>query len=169
MNKTKELLITSLFIALTFLFTMFINIKLPIFSNGGLIHIGNVPLFVASVIFGKKIGMYAGAIGMGMFDLVSGWILWFPFTFLISGIIGYIFGKVNERNFSLSKYIIAIIFVLIIKVFGYYIAEIIIIGNFIVPLSSIPGNILQIFIAGFIAFPIIIFIKKYNYFKINNI
>lgn len=42
-TKTKALVINALFIALTLVATM-INIKLPIMGNGGLIHLGNVPL-----------------------------------------------------------------------------------------------------------------------------
>ena len=41
-DKTKELVIDALFIALTFAATMFINIRLPLMGNGGLIHLGNV-------------------------------------------------------------------------------------------------------------------------------
>ena len=44
-DKTKELVIDALFIALTFVATMFINIRLPLMGNGGLIHLGNVPMF----------------------------------------------------------------------------------------------------------------------------
>ena len=37
-------------------------------------------LFIVSIIFGPKKGAIAGAVGMGLFDLVSGWTLWAPFT-----------------------------------------------------------------------------------------
>ena len=53
-TKTKALVINALFIALTLVATMFINIRLPIMGNGGLIHLGNVPLFVAALVFGRK-------------------------------------------------------------------------------------------------------------------
>lgn len=52
--------------------TCFINIRLPI-GQGGLIHLGNVPLFLIAILFGKKIGALAGAFGMGLFDLMGGW------------------------------------------------------------------------------------------------
>ena len=53
-NTTKTLVINAMFIALTLVATMFINIRLPIMGNGGLIHLGNVPLFIAAFIFGKR-------------------------------------------------------------------------------------------------------------------
>ena len=33
-------------VALTYVFTAFVNVRLPIAANGGLIHLGNVPLFI---------------------------------------------------------------------------------------------------------------------------
>ena len=43
----SEIAITGVCIALTFVATGFINIRLPIAANGGLVHLGNVPLFLA--------------------------------------------------------------------------------------------------------------------------
>lgn len=53
-EKIRELAIDAVFIALTYVFTAFINIKLPIAANGGLIHLGNIPLFIAAIVFGWK-------------------------------------------------------------------------------------------------------------------
>lgn len=64
-DDIRFLTITALFIALTYLFTAFINVRLPIGANGGLIHLGNVPLFLCAIIFGKKSGAIAGGVGMG--------------------------------------------------------------------------------------------------------
>ena len=57
MNKASiyHLSITALFVALTYVFTAFVNIRLPIAANGGLIHLGNVPLFIAAILFGRKV------------------------------------------------------------------------------------------------------------------
>ena len=54
--KTKDLVETALLTALVFVSTAFINIKLPILSSGGLVHLGNVMLFTSALLFGKKIG-----------------------------------------------------------------------------------------------------------------
>ena len=82
LSSVQFLTITAVFVALTYIFTAFINVKLPIAANGGLIHLGNVPLFIGAILFGKKTGAIAGGIGMGLFDLLSGWTLWL-FIFLI--------------------------------------------------------------------------------------
>lgn len=159
MTATKKLTINAMCIALTFVATAFINIRLPIMANGGLIHLGNVPLFLAAMIFGKKTGALAGAFGMGFFDLISGWTAWAPFTFIIAGIMGYAVGKISEKNTTLW-YIIAIVVALIIKIVGYYIAEGILYSNWIAPATSIPGNVVQVVTAGIIVVPIITALKK---------
>jgi len=153
--SVRELTITALFIAIVYVFTAFINVRLPISVNGGLIHLGNVPLFIASIIFGKRTGMFAGGIGMGLFDLLSGWTLWAPFTLVIVGLMGYVVGVVTENRKRIGWYILAMVLACVIKIVGYYIAEAIIYGNWIVPITSVPGNLIQIGLAAVITIVII--------------
>ncbi|MGN0702773.1 MAG: ECF transporter S component [Lentihominibacter sp.] len=150
------LVINALFIALTLVATMFINIRLPLMGNGGLIHLGNVPLFLAAIIYGRKTGALAGAFGMGLFDLISGWTAWAPFTFVIVGAMGYVVGLMAEK-LKFNPYVVntlAVLVALVIKIVGYYFAEVILYHNWFVPLGSIPGNIMQVVVAGIIVVPI---------------
>ena len=153
LSSVQFLTITAAFVALTYIFTAFINVKLPIAANGGLIHLGNVPLFIGAILFGKK----TGGIGMGLFDLLSGWTLWAPFTLVIVGIMGFTVGKLTEdhRHQNMKWYVIAIAAACVIKVVGYYIAEVIIYGNPLAPVSSIPGNLVQIGVAAIIVLVVI--------------
>ena len=57
--STKELVLDAMFIALTYVFTAFVNVRLPIAANGGLIHLGNVPLFICAILLGRRTGMLA--------------------------------------------------------------------------------------------------------------
>ena len=157
LSSVQFLTITAVFVALTYIFTAFINVKLPIAANGGLIHLGNVPLFIGAILFGKKTGAIAGGIGMGLFDLLSGWTLWAPFTLIIVGIMGFTVGKITEdhKHQSMKWYVIAIAAACVIKVVGYYIAEVIIYGNPLAPVSSIPGNLVQIGVAAVIVLVVI--------------
>ena len=140
----RSLSLTALFITLTYLFTAFVNIRLPIGGNGGLIHLGNVPLFIAAILFGKKIGALAGSFGMATFDLLSGWTLWAPFTFVIVGFMGYTTGAITQKHHGFGWNLLAMGCATGIKIVGYYVAEGIIYGNWIAPVFSIPGNLLQV-------------------------
>lgn len=161
-TKTKALVINALFIALTLVATMFINIRLPIMGNGGLIHLGNVPLFIAALVYGKKTGAIAGAFGMASFDLISGWSAWAPFTFIIVGAMGYFAGLISEKVPGKRVFVdtLAIAVALIIKVVGYYFVEVILYGNWIQPIGSIPGNVMQVVLAGIIVVPLVGRLKK---------
>jgi uncharacterized membrane protein len=161
-NKTQILVINALFVALTLVATMFINLKLPIAGNGGLIHLGNVPLFIAAFVFGRRTGAIAGAFGMGLFDLISGWTIWAPFTFIIVGAMGYVAGLISEKvpGKRAVVYSIAVIAALLIKIVGYYFAEVVLYGNWISPFGSMPGNVLQVVFAGLVVVPLVARIKK---------
>ena len=162
-SKTKTIAIYAIFIALTYVCTWLINIRLPFVGSGGLIHLGNVPMLVATLVFGWKAGAIAGSFGMALFDLTSGWLLWSPFTFVIVGLMGLVVGMFAEKkpikNYVLNA-IVAILLAIGIKVGGYYIAEGILYGNWIAPVGSIPGNIIQVSVAAVIAIPVAPILKR---------
>lgn len=158
--NVTDIAITGVCIALTLVATAFINIRLPIAANGGLVHLGNVPLFLAAIIYGKKTGAFAGAFGMGLFDLLSGWTLWAPFTFVIVGLMGYTVGKITENRVGFRWNVLAIAAACVIKVAGYYIAEGIIYSNWVAPALSIPGNLVQIGVAAVIVLPVVEVVRK---------
>ncbi|GAA0713553.1 ECF transporter S component [Paraclostridium ghonii] len=162
---TKDIVETALLISLVFIATRFINIRLPIASNGGLVHLGNTMLFISSIVFGKKKGACAGAFGMALFDLLSEWVIWAPFTFIIRGVMGYIIGSIawskEKRGNSIVTNIVAIIVSGVWMIIGYYITECILYGNYIQPIGSIPGNITQVVIGIIIGVPIAKVLKRY--------
>ncbi|MEG0391867.1 MAG: ECF transporter S component [Anaerovoracaceae bacterium] len=159
-SKTLVLAINGISIALVFLCTWLINLRLPIAANGGLIHMGNVALFLVAIIFGKKTGAIAGAFGMALFDLMGGWFLWAPFTFIIVGLMGYAVGKITEGRTGIGFITLSIIVACAIKIAGYYAAEAVIFGNWAAPIASIPGNLVQIGVAAVIVIPFAGLIKK---------
>lgn len=167
--KTYKLIITSMLIALVFVATMLLNIKLPISANGGLIHLGAAMLFIASILFGPKKGAIAGAFGMGLFDLVAGWTLWAPITFLTRGLQGYLIGKIawskGRNGNNLAFNLLAIIVSTPPMLAGYYIGEAIIFKSWIIPLASIPGDLVQTIIGILVAIPACIALKKLPFFK----
>ena len=164
--STKDLVETALLTALVFVATAFINIKLPILSSGGLVHLGNVMLFASAFLFGKKKGAIAGAVGMALFDLSSGWALWAPFTFVIRGVMGYLVGAIayskdrNGDNFLIN--ILAVVLSGIWMIIGYYITEVILYGNLVAPIASIPGNITQLVVGLVLGLPLAKILKRYT-------
>lgn len=157
---TSRIAITGVCIALTFVATGFINIRLPIAANGGLVHLGNVPLFLAAMLYGKRTGALAGSFGMALFDLFGGWVLWAPFTFVTVGLMGYAVGAITENHHGFWWNVAAVLAACAVKVAGYYLAEGIIYGNWITPVLSIPGNLVQIAVAAVLVLPIVEAVRK---------
>lgn len=162
---TRDMVVTALLTALVFVATFFIHIQLPIMASGGLVHLGNVMLFAIAIVFGKQKGAIAGAVGMALFDLSSGWAVWAPFTFIIRGVMGYMIGSIawskgREGN-SLVINILAIVLSAIWMIAGYYVSEVVLYGNWIAPMASIPGNITQLVIGAVVGVPFAKVLKKY--------
>lgn len=97
---------------------------------------------------------------MGLFDLMGGWTPWAPATFIIVGLMGYTVGVIAEKKDDLTGYTLAIILACAIKVAGYYVAEALIYGNWVQPVLSIPGNLMQIGVAALIVLPMAGTLKK---------
>ena len=154
-SPTRQIVTAALGIALVFAFTSFVNVRLPIAANGGLIHLGNVPLFIIAILYGRRLGALAGGLGMALFDVVGGWRLWAPFTLVSVGLMGYSVGAICENRRSLAAYAVALTVACLIKVVGYYAAEGLIYGNWLAPLTSIPGNLVQIGVASGLVLPVV--------------
>lgn len=147
-NQAKDFALNGVLIALVFIATYFIQIRLPISINGGLVHLGNVVLFTIAILFGRQKGAIAGAFGMGIFDVVSGWMAWAPFTFVIRGLMGWIIGSVAHRNGregrNVALNVLGIVAGSVVMIAGYYVTEGILYGNWVAPVTSIPGNLTQL-------------------------
>jgi uncharacterized membrane protein len=93
------------------------------------------------------------------------WVPWAPFTFVIRFAMGWVVGTIaykNKKNGTSMIYnIIGILLSGIVLIVGYYITEIILLGNLLAPMKSIPGNIAQLLI-GFISLPISSLLIKMN-------
>lgn len=153
-SVAKEVTLNGLLIALVFVSTYLIQVRLPISMNGGLVHMGNVALFTVALVFGGKKGAMAGAFGMGLFDLVSGWVAWAPFTFVVRGVMGYLIGRYAEGfENAWWKAPAAVVIGGVWMLAGYYATEGILYGNWIAPVTSIPGNLTQLGLGAVIAIP----------------
>lgn len=153
----RQIAIYGLFIALVYVATRFINIPGP--TAGGLFHLGNVMSFTIAIVFGKRAGAIAGGVGMALFDLTSPYAIWTPFTLVIRVAMGYIIGymanKEEENNVKGFAYtIVGIVVASLVMIAGYYVTEAILYGNWLLPVESIMGNIMQCIVGSVIALPI---------------
>lgn len=151
----SEITMCGVFAALTFLLTRYIQVQI-IPAKGGLVHLGNVPMFFAAAFFGKRVGAICGGVGMALSDVLSPWIVYAPATLIVVGLMGFVFGLIVKKKPTIVNLIVATVVVLAIKLVGYYLFEVLLTSSFVVPLASIPGNIMQIVTGAIIAIPIIL-------------
>ena len=89
MNKNKQqlLVLYSLFIALVTTVTYF-GFPMPF----GYINLGDAIIFSIALVFGPVAGFISGAVGSALADIILGYAIWAPFTFVIKGLEGYLVG-----------------------------------------------------------------------------
>lgn len=154
-ENITELTISGVFTALVCLLTMYVQVQI-IPAKGGLVHIGNVPLFFAAAFFGKKVGALCGGLGMALSDLLTPWAVYAPISLIVVGAMGFVFGSIVNKKPTIIRLVLATVAALAIKLAGYYIGEVILYQSFAVPLASIPGNVIQIVTGAIIAIPVIL-------------
>lgn len=138
----RTLSLCALFASLTYIATALINIRLPISVNGGLIHLGSVVLVVAASLLSPLQSGISVAVGMGLFDVTSAYVVWAPATFLIRFVQTYVLSVFLKKE-KMSCTILGIVVSCLIEMGGYYLWEVILYGNWAAALSSMPGEIIH--------------------------
>ena len=155
-NRTKEMIMTAMFIAIVFIAT-YIRIYIPIgLGTGGLMHIGTFAMFAIALKYGKRYGALSGGIGMALFDIASEWAIWAPGTLIVRLLAGYVVGRFSESKAGqgqvMAKNIVAIALGGIVIITGYFLYEAFALGIGLVAISSAVGNLVQIIIGAFALF-----------------
>ena len=143
-NNLKKLILAALFAALSCVATMSIRIPTP--GTGGYIHPGDAIVILSGVILGPVWGFFAGGIGSALSDLIGGYFIYVPITFVIKGLValaaGLLYQKVGKNQ--KSRYIAVIlggVADIILVAGGYFVCEFFIYGAGAA--ASIPANIIQ--------------------------
>lgn len=139
--KTRKMVIAAVFAALTLIATMVIQIRL---TANGFVNIGDCMVVICGIFLGPVYGVLAAGIGSSLADIISGYFIYAPATFVIKSLMAF-FASVIAKNKSIVLAVIASFIAEFIMISGYFLYEIIIIG---VPsaVAGMAGNLLQ---AGF--------------------
>ena len=143
-NNLKKLILAALFAALSCVATMSIRIPTP--GTGGYIHPGDAIVILSGIILGPVWGFLAGGIGSALSDLIGGYFIYVPITFVIKGLValaaGLLYQKIGKNQ--KSRYIAVIlggVADIILVAGGYFVCEFFIYGAGAA--ASIPANIIQ--------------------------
>ena len=123
-NRTaKQIAYGALAAALIMVATAIIKVPGP---NAGYYHLGDGVLFVMAMLMGPTTGALSAGVGSALADLLAGYGMYAPVTFIIKACMGYVAGKFANGGILRR----AIVFTLCeaIMVLGYFAFEIILIG-----------------------------------------
>ncbi len=103
-NKTLKIAVTGLMAALAYIAFTFLQIKIPTPGGTTSFHLGNTFCVLAALLLGGVPGGIAGAVGMGIGDLLDPtYVVVAPKTFILKFGIGVITGLVAHRVFKIQK------------------------------------------------------------------
>ena len=149
-THTTKIVMTALMMGLIMVAILFIRIPIPF--TQGYVHPGDAMIFLAVLVLGWKYGAIAAAFGGMLGDIVGGVAAWAPWTFVIKGVMAIIVGLLIEialrkpdagRKRILAAEITGMVLAGAFMATGYYFAEGLMYGNWIVAALGIPWNIGQ--------------------------
>lgn len=143
-GNTKKLILAALFAALSCVATMSIRIPTP--GTGGYIHPGDAIVILCGVILGPVWGFLAAGIGSCMSDLLGGYLMYVPITFVIKGLVALTSALVYQKlgKTQKTRYMGVAAGGILDMLFvpgGYFICEYFMYGAG--AFTSIPANLIQ--------------------------
>lgn len=125
--------------------------RIPIPFTQGYVNLSDAMIFIAVMILGQRYGAVAAGLGSLLGDLMSGFPMWAPWTLCIKAMMALVFGlimdagikKNNSHKGFVSIEITGMIVSGLLMTAGYYLAEGVMYGNWIVAAIGIPWNIAQ--------------------------
>ena len=160
MTKTKKLVLTSLFAALTCVATMIIRIPTPM---NGYLNLGDALVLISGYTLGPWLGAVAGGLGSMLADIFAGYAVYAPATLVIKAAVAAVGASLEivlPKKLKIN-YILSALIAECIMVGGYFAFECFILGEGIAAAVSIPGNIFQ-GIAGIIISSVIMSVVKFK-------
>lgn len=142
-NKTLKLVIAALMAAMACVATMVIKIPIP--ATGGYINLGDCIVLLSGIVLGPLYGGIAAGLGCALADLMGGYVIYAPATFVIKALMSVITGLIikNTSKKFIAKFVLAGLISEIIMILGYFVFEAVIMGYGFAAVGAIPGNAAQ--------------------------
>ena len=103
-----KMVLVAIFSALNFAVMLLPKIPIPSLVGKPYVHLGNLVVVLVALFFGGTVGGLAGAIGMGTYDIISGYGIWTLKTVVLKFGIGIVTGLVyklirNRRDKTVQR------------------------------------------------------------------
>ena len=133
-SKTKKLVLAAMLAALTCVATIVIKIPYP----QGYLNLGDAVVLLAGWLLSPLYGFLAAGIGSALADLLSGYVVYAPVTFVIKGAMALLLAAVAQKQ---NKAFVGF-FAELLMVAGYLLFEGVLYG-FAAAIANVPFNAIQ--------------------------
>jgi uncharacterized membrane protein len=148
-EKTNNMVMTAMMMGLIMAITIIIRIPVP--ATHGYIHLGDCMIFMAVLLLGWKRGAVAAGLGSALADIIGGFAIYAPVTFVVKFMMAAVVGLFLSKALKKEHPVVVITLMEIVGMLiggavmtaGYYVAEGVMYGNFIAPMAEVPMNIIQ--------------------------
>lgn len=141
----QKLILAAMFAALTAAATMVLQIPAPT----GYVNLGDALALLAGLTLGPVYGFAAAAVGSALADLMLGWPMYAPGTFVIKGLVAVIVAAVlamiykRKKEPTLPRLLMAAVPAEAVMVLGYFGYETLVLKYGAGAAASIPANLMQ--------------------------
>lgn len=138
-NQLRLLTLSAIFAALVFIATAYLpRIPFP----GGYVHIGDAFIYLAAALLPTPYACAVGAIGAGLADALTGYMLYAPGTIVIKAAMALVFSCKKDRVLSVRN-LTALVPAGMICVGGYFIYEVILTASIGAAAATLYFNLIQ--------------------------
>ena len=159
-SNTKKIVLAAMLAALLTVATIVVVIPLPF---KGYINLGDCIVLLSGWILSPAYAFFAAAIGASLADVISGYIVYAPATFIIKGTMAICAGALSKglrkKTGEAASYILSAAIAELIMIAGYYVFEGFLYG-FIASAVNIPANAVQAAFGAVISLILIKLLKR---------
>lgn len=139
-SRTHQIVLAALFSALTVVITLLFRMPIP--YGQGYLNFGDVIVLLSGFIMGPLSGFWVGSIGSALADIMAGYAIYAPITFLVKGLEGLVGGWLFMRT---RRTLLPGIVGGIIMALGYMLGDWFLFG-IAAAIAALPLNLLQGFV-----------------------
>jgi uncharacterized membrane protein len=141
-DHLTKIVLSALFASLTCIATLLIQIPMP--ATNGYINLGDGVVLLGAFLLGPVYGFAAGGLGSMLADLLLGYAVYAPGTFIIKGATALVAALLlRAMHGKLSGLLAGGVLGELVMVLGYFAYEGLALGYGLAAAASIPGNALQ--------------------------
>ncbi|MBQ3466061.1 MAG: ECF transporter S component [Firmicutes bacterium] len=166
LKKTSVTVLTAMMMCIIMVAIFVLRIPIPF--TQGYVNLSDGIIFIAIGLLDKKHSVAAASLGSMMGDILGGFPVWAPWTFFIKGIMALITVMVIEAfahkhltgKAKTAVRVLAMICGGLFMVFGYFVAEGVMYGSWVVAALGVPWNIGQFSVGIILALVILSALNK---------